>query len=143
MDFVGRKDELAELRRIRAKSQKESRFTVISGRRRVGKTELVEKALNDGNGVYLYFLLTRRAEMDLCQLLQEEASKVLTRPILGRTERFAQLFEALMLYSIDTPLTLVIDEFQEFDRINPAVFSDLQGIWDRLHKARCTSDLLS
>ena len=76
MDFVGRKDELAELRRIRAKSQKESRFTVISGRRRVGKTELVEKALNDGNGVYLYFLLTRRAEMDLCQLLQEEASKV-------------------------------------------------------------------
>lgn len=134
MDFVGRQDELAELRRIRAKSQKESRFTVISGRRRVGKTELVEKALNDGNGVYLYFLLTRRAEMDLCQLLQEEASKVLTRPILGRAERFAQLFEALMLYSIDTPLTLVIDEFQEFDRINPAVFGDLQGIWDRLHK---------
>ena len=72
MEFIGRQEELAELRRIRAKSMKESRFTVISGRRRVGKTELVEKALNDGKEPYLYFLLTRRAEKDLCQLLQEE-----------------------------------------------------------------------
>ena len=48
MELIGRQEELAELRRIRAKSMKESRFTVISGRRRVGKTELVEKALKDG-----------------------------------------------------------------------------------------------
>ena len=134
MEFIGRQEELAELRRIRAKSQKESRFTVISGRRRVGKTELVEKALNDGKNPYLYFLLTRRAEKDLCQLLQEEADKVLSRPLLGTAERFAQLFESVMQYSVDTPMTLVIDEFQEFDWINPAIFSDIQGIWDRLHK---------
>lgn len=134
MEFVGRRDELAELRRIRAKARKESRFTVISGRRRVGKTELVEKALNDGKSPYLYFLLTRRAEKDLCHLLQEEADKVLSRPVLGTAERFAQLFEAVMQYSADTPLTLVIDEFQELDWINPAIFSDIQGVWDRLHK---------
>jgi len=113
MDFVGREEELAELRSIRASSAKESRFTVISGRRRVGKTELVERALNDGKSPYLYFLISRRAEKDLCALLQEEANKVLSRPILGEASRFAQIFEAVLLYSSETPMTLVIDEFQE------------------------------
>lgn len=28
------------------------------------------------------------------------------------------------------PLTLVIDEFQDFKRVNPSVFSDMQKIWD-------------
>jgi len=134
MDFVGRQDEIEELQRIRVVSETESRFTVISGRRRVGKTELVERALNDGKNPYLYFLISRRAEKDLCAILQEETNKVLTRPILGGAERFAQIFEAVMLYAVETPLTLVIDEFQEFDWINSAIFSDIQGVWDRLHK---------
>jgi len=134
MDFVGREEEIAELRRIRTISAKESRFTVISGRRRVGKTELVERTLNDGKSPYLYFLISRRAEKDLCLLLQEEANKVLARPILGEAHRFAQIFEAVLQYSEESPLTLVIDEFQEFDWINPAIYSDIQGVWDRLHK---------
>jgi len=29
------------------------------------------------------------------------------------------------------PFNLVLDEFQEFDRINPSVFSDMQNLWDQ------------
>ena len=47
MEFVGREDEIQELRRIRELSRTNARFTVITGRRRVGKTELVKKALGD------------------------------------------------------------------------------------------------
>ena len=40
MEFFGREDEIQELRRIREISRQNARFTVITGRRRVGKTEL-------------------------------------------------------------------------------------------------------
>jgi hypothetical protein len=29
------------------------------------------------------------------------------------------------------PYTLIIDEFQDFDRVNPAIFSDIQNLWDQ------------
>lgn len=66
--------------------------------------------------------------------MQDETDKVLSRPILGSAERFAQLLEAVMQDSVETPMPLVIDEFQEFDWIDSAIFSDIQGVWDRLHK---------
>ena len=134
MKFYGRTEELAELRQIRELSMEASRFTVVTGRRRVGKTELVERAFGDGNTPYLYFLVTRRAEKDLCAILQEEAQKVIRQPILGVAERFGQLFETVMAYSVTTPMTLVIDEFQEFDKIDSAIFGEIQGVWDRYHK---------
>lgn len=134
MKFYGRTEELAELRQIRELSMEASRFTVVTGRRRVGKTELVERAFGDGKTPYLYFLVTRRAEKDLCAILQEEAQKVIRQPILGVAERFGQLFETVMAYSVTTPMTLVIDEFQEFDKIDPAIFGEIQGVWDRYHK---------
>lgn len=134
MKFYGRKDELRELAEIREFSGGSARFTVVTGRRRVGKTELVERAFNDGKTPYLYLLATRRSEKDLCAIFQEEAQKVMAQPILGTAERFGQLFEAIMAYSTVTPMTLVIDEFQEFDKINPAIFGEMQGVWDRYHK---------
>ena len=83
---------------------------------------------------YLYFLITNRAEKDLCGILQEEVERVFGEPLLGRAERFAQLLEIVMKASQKNPLTLVIDEFQELDKINPAIFGEIQGVWDRLHK---------
>ena len=32
-----------------------------------------------------------------------------------------------MEYSVHVPLALVIDEFQEFDIIDPSIFGDIQG----------------
>ena len=134
MRFFGRDEELRELKRIRDLSVSNSRFTVITGRRRVGKTELIERAFGGGSMPYLYFLVTNRAERELCGILQEEVERVLEEPILGRAERFSQLLEIVMKASLKSPLTLVIDEFQEFDKINPAIFGEIQGVWDRLHK---------
>lgn len=95
MDFRGRQEELRELAKIRERSRGCAQFTVVTGRRRVGKTELIEKAFNDGKAPYLYFLVTQRSEKDLCAILQEEANKVVSPPILGTAERVSQLFEAV------------------------------------------------
>ena len=82
----------------------------------------------------MYFLATQRSEKDLCAILQEEANKIVQPPILGTAERFAQLLEAIMAYAANTPMTLVIDEFQEFDKIDKGIFGEMQGVWDRWHK---------
>lgn len=51
MNFFGRKKEIEILRNERELSFENSRFTVVTGRRRIGKTELIGQALNDGNDV--------------------------------------------------------------------------------------------
>ena len=51
MNFFGRKKEIEILRNERELSFENSRFTVVTGRRRIGKTELIGQVLNDGNDV--------------------------------------------------------------------------------------------
>ncbi|MCF6266552.1 MAG: ATP-binding protein [Desulfuromusa sp.] len=46
MKFYNRKKELELLRRIEKTSQVSSKMTVIVGRRRIGKTKLVQKAFD-------------------------------------------------------------------------------------------------
>ena len=55
MRFYDREDELKTLRRIEADSHESARFVVLTGRRRVGKTELVKHAFGeDGEGFHPY-----------------------------------------------------------------------------------------
>ena len=133
MRFFGREVELKELRKVRELSQERSRFTVLTGRRRVGKTELSREAFDDGKTPYLNLPITRQPEVTLCAQLQEEAERVLHLEIHGTCTRFSELFQELMKEAERRPYTLVIDEFQEFDRTNPGVYGDIQHIWDEYH----------
>lgn len=100
----------------------------MTGRRRIGKTSLVWKAYE--NEPILYFFVARKAESDLCEDYQLEIENKLGIPTMGRAEHFTDIFEFLMKLSIDRPITLFIDEFQEFFRVNKSVYSDMQRIWD-------------
>ena len=128
MRFFGRTEEIASLRGIRNLSLNSAQFTVVTGRRRIGKTSLVWKAYEDEPT--LYFFVARKAESDLCEDFRLEIENKLEIPTIGRVERFADLFEYLMKLAIHRPITIFIDEFQEFFRVNKSVFSDMQRIWD-------------
>ena len=130
MDFFGRENEIAALRRIREASHEWAKFTVITGRRRVGKTELVKQALNDGKDTFVYVLITRQNERTLCETLQTEVEAQLGVPILGQAKGFGEILRAVLRVAETRPVTFVIDEFQEFDRVNPAVFGEVQKIWE-------------
>jgi hypothetical protein len=133
MRFFGREKELTELRKVRDLSLERSRFTVLTGRRRVGKTELSREAFDDGMTPYLNLPITRQPEVTLCAQLQEEAERVLNLGIHGTCTRFGDLFRELAREAEKRPYTLVLDEFQEFDRTNPGVYGDIQHIWDEFH----------
>lgn len=128
MRFFDRKEEIASLREIREMARSNAQFTVVTGRRRIGKTSLVWKAYEDEP--ILYFFVARKAEGDLCEDFRIEIETKLGLPIMGRAERFAEIFEFLMKYSAKHPITLFVDEFQEFFRVNKSVYSDMQRIWD-------------
>lgn len=134
MKFFGRDEEIKAFRKIREVSTEYARFTVLTGRRRVGKTSLVRHALDDGTLPYVHFPITRQPEKTLTAELQAEAERVLHLDILGTCTKFSELFDRLMRASKNTGFTLVLDEFQEFDRINPAVFGQIAAIWDRDHE---------
>ena len=134
MKFFGRETEIAELHKIREHSKTAARMTVVTGRRRVGKTELITHALCDGKTPFIYFLITRAPQTVVCENLQAEIARVFARPMPGRIERFVDIFRFVMEKAETTPLTLVMDEFQEFDRTAPEVYGEVAGIWDQLHK---------
>lgn len=139
MQFFGREYEIKRLHEIRDLSRKTAQFTVLTGRRRIGKTSLVFKAYEDEP--ILYFFVSRSSESELCQEFVEELTSKLQIPILGRVERFRDIFEYVMKLSKTMSFTLLIDEFQDFNRVNVAIFSQIQKIWD-LAKAESRLNLI-
>lgn len=131
MRFFDREKELATLREIRELSRTTAQFTVVTGRRRIGKTSLVWKAYEDEP--ILYFFVSRKAESELCDDYLSEIERKLGVPVMGNATRFSDIFEYLMKLSIDRPITLFIDEFQDFFRVNKSIYSEMQKIWDIYH----------
>ena len=128
MQFFDRKKEIAYLQTIEEQAKSVSQFTVLTGRRRIGKTSLVLHALKDTT--FLYFFVSKKSEKELCQTFLMEINEKLHIPVLGEATSFADIFRYLMTLSETQPLTVFIDEFQEFLRINPSIYSDMQRIWD-------------
>lgn len=128
MKFFDRRQEIATLQEIRRMSASNAQLTVVTGRRRIGKTSLVWKAYDDEP--ILYFFVARKAESELCDDYSLEIKTKLGIPMLGKADRFSSIFEYLMRLSAERPLTLFIDEFQEFFRVNKSVYSDMQRLWD-------------
>ena len=133
MKFFDRENEIRILREIREKSRRNAQFVVVTGRRRVGKTQLIKRAMEDEP--YLYLYVARKVEKELCRGFQDEIGRVLGLPLVGTAERFEDLFRVIAEESRRRPITLVIDEFQEFFRINDAVFSSMADIWDEVQKS--------
>lgn len=137
MKFFGREEEIKILKESQKRSEHGSQLVVVTGRRRIGKTQLVIHAFGERN--LIYFFVGRKTEKELCQGFTRELESKTGIPILGRTDRFAEIFEFLLKLASTRPITLFIDEFQDFLKVNPSVYSDMQRLWDLYHSdARMT-----
>lgn len=138
MKFYGREKELEVLRKIEKLSASYAQMTVVTGRRRIGKTTLVKHAYTQQPFVYLF--VGRKSETMLCREFAEVVANTLGID-LGDFSSFGRLFAMLMQQSKTIHFTLVLDEFQNFRFVNEAVFSDMQNIWDA-HKAESKMNLI-
>lgn len=129
MRFYDRQSEIALLRQNAEKSRSNATFTVMVGRRRIGKTSLLMESVRGER--YLYLFVARKSEPMLCEQFQQEAEKAIGLTVFGKITNIRTLFEQLMIYALKEHYTLIIDEFQEFANINNSIFSDIQHLWDK------------
>ena len=132
MKFYDRQTELEILNRNWTNTTERSMLTVLTGRRRVGKTALLTRGVGQEQP-FLYLYVSKDNERILTRKFQAEAEKILGLHIFGQAETVAQLFEEIMRFGESNHFTLVMDEFQNFIRVNPAIPSHIQDIWDRYH----------
>lgn len=133
MKFYDRISELTELQRIKNLSFNDySRMTVVTGRRRIGKTSLIMKSVEGLPTVYL--LVGRKNEATLCAEFVPVIAHSLDTFVPEGIRTFRTLFQYLMELATTKSFNLVIDEFQEFYNINASIYSDMQNIWDQYRK---------
>lgn len=139
MKFYNRERELRVLAELYRQAADAARMTVVTGRRRVGKTMLALEFAKAHKFIYLF--VSKKAEYLLCNEYVEEIKKHFDLPVLGDIKRFSDVFTLLLELSKKERFTLIIDEFQEFYAINPSVYSDVQRLWD-LNKSSSRMNLI-
>ena len=134
MKFYNRTSEIEELQRIQKLSfENYSRMTVITGRRRIGKTSLAVEA-SKGEIPTVYFFVSRKNEAVLCEEFSILVSSALETYVPPEIRSFNSLFQMMMELAKTRRFNLIIDEFQEFEYVNPSVYSDVQNLWDQYRK---------
>lgn len=128
--FINREDELAYIEQ----EYKDINFKFISiiGRRRVGKTRLIEEFIKEKKSAS-YFLVQELDDMGLRMSLAEKLHRDLNMNFFG-TPTWDDIFKEIFMLSETSRIVLIFDEFQRFLKINKSVPSILQGYIDKYAK---------
>lgn len=139
--FVGREHELAllesELARVR--EQREGRLLVLRGRRRVGKSRLVEEFLTRSGAPAVFFSATRGRPPERERSLFLSAVRESRLPARDLIEGGvgAQSWDGALSVAVSSPespepVVIVIDEFPYLVESDAEVEGAFQTAWDRL-----------
>ncbi|CAN5304366.1 ATP-binding protein [soil metagenome] len=129
-NFVNRERELAALDRAVGRG---SGLAVVSGRRRVGKTALLDRFCHDRRAVFLpgtrapVAEALRRLEDRLRAVAPPQPGDLLD---LGHLKSWDAAFGYLLARSAKEPLLVILDEFPYLCEADPALPSTLQARWD-------------
>lgn len=117
-EFIGREHELEDLENHYRSGKFE--FVVIYGRRRVGKTSLIQEFVKDKKNIFF------TAFQATATRLVEAMGKM----IGNATNDFDVILDEIVKISSDERLVLVIDEFPLLAESDPAVLGQLQACID-------------
>lgn len=139
MDFVGREKEL-EL--LESKYRMDHSLVILKGRRRVGKSRLLEEFLTGKE--CLYFEVDSETSQSILTSLSKEVSGDIRM-------QFSSWTDALRYYvsKTDGKKIIAIDEFQYAVKADKGILIEIQALWDRyLSKTKvmlilCGSSLVS
>lgn len=126
--FINRTNEINSLEKEYSKNS--ASFSVVYGRRRVGKTALLSEFIKNKPHVYLYITLS-----DLDSQLDSFVEQI--KPFVDeslhsylRFANFEEAIEFLATLKLSKKLIIVIDEYQNLTQKDKAFSSKLQRIWD-------------
>lgn len=133
--FVDRENELKFLEEA-YKSDK-AELVIIYGRRRIGKTEIINKFCE--NKPHIYLLCTEDSEKNNLEMFRDRFADFLGKPILKdmKIESWSQLTQRFLeLLERKNKIVIAIDEFSFLININKGIVSIFQKIWDELLSKR-------
>jgi len=128
--FVNRNNELQTLEEEYKNNS--FRFTVLYGRRRVGKTTLLKKFIDKKPAIY--FLVTLESEKIILKRFQSIVADFFEDDFLRDIELndIKQLFTYIAAKKPQKKFIIIIDEFQYLTKINKATPSQFQYIVDEI-----------
>ena len=129
MKFYAREKELSTLEKLYKQADVSGVMTVLTGRRRIGKTVLARKYSE--NKKHLYLFISKKSEKLLCEEFVTIIRDQFEIPVLGNLKDFKMVFKLILELARKERIILIIDEFQEFYNINPSVYSEIQNLWDQ------------
>ena len=127
MKFIGRKKQLMQLANIINSEQLNT--TLIYGRRRVGKSELVKQAIKDAGVKVIYYECRQIAEASNVKNICDIVAEVFELPTLGYTT-LEDIFEFIFKLSQKEKLVFVLDEYPYMRANSKGVDSILQVLID-------------
>ena len=141
MRFINRENELKTLEK--EYSKKGASFVVIYGRRRVGKTTLIEQFIK--NKPSIYFLADLQNEKLQLERFKNVIAESLNDEILKSIEinDWETIFKYIFEKEHKKKLVIVVDEFQYLAKVNKSVPSIFQSIWDKFLKNKNVMLILS
>lgn len=126
--FYGRKEELRKLARFFANDI--SMLSLIYGRRRIGKSELIKQALRQSDIDYIYYECKQTTEMNNVESLAALISDKYSYPRLA-FQSMEEVLEFIVQKHKNTKFVLVLDEYNYLKDTVKGLDSILQGIVDR------------
>jgi len=126
--FINRFNELNSLE-VEYK-KKQATFSVIYGRRRVGKTALITKFIENKPHIYLYITQSNlKSQLDF---FTNEIKKFVDNSVKDylNFNSFEEAIGFLATLNLNKKLVLVIDEYQYLAMLDKSFSSKLQMLWD-------------
>ena len=125
--FINREPELQELRAL---SRRAPALALLYGRRRLGKTFLLDHAWSDQRRFY-FLAADTTSEMNRSELLRELSAWTGTEYLLEDFPSWRNIFRAFVAQAESGPIVVVLDEFQYLMEQPDDLVSQMVAIWDR------------
>ena len=126
-------DRENELKTLQSEyDRKGSSFVVIYGRRRIGKTTLINKFCEGKKSIH--FLATEESENENLREFQNAVAEELDNNLLksAKVSRWEDVFDVIAGAVGDkNKIVITMDEFQYIGKANPAFPSIMMKIWDK------------
>lgn len=134
MSFVGREQELSELNTLYA--AKGAKLAVVYGRRRVGKSRLIEKFMSHKRHLHFDGLEGMQTQDQIDHFTRDLARQI-DDPLLERVkfDSWSSVFEYLSVYlekNSKEKIVVLFDEFQWLAVNQTKIVSLIKTYWDRI-----------